>query len=121
MDPRILARFILDENENPFFKQGKKYKHYKVTIYIQSPPSETFAVTYELHESYSNPAREVFDKKTNFELTLTSYGDYSINAKLREKSYNRFITRGLFEALNDNYKQTNNRHIMQGLMDIKNH
>ena len=119
--PIICAEFKLDKHDKPIAYVHTPYKHYLIKIFIENAPEDTHAVTYELHESYVDPVREVFKGKDtpNFELYITSYGDYEIKAKIRQKNYSKFISRGLSEALRETYKNTSNPDIQDAINDIE--
>ena len=113
-----LTKFIARTEKGKLNMYKYKYKHYGILISIKNAPEDTHAVTYELHETYVDPVREVF-KCPNFEFEITSYGNYTIKAKIRRKSYTNFISRLLSEALRESYENRSNLDIQNAIKDIE--
>lgn len=123
--PTICAEFQLDETGNPEFLT-KRYKHYYIKLFIKNSPKNAYLVTYELHESYPDPVREVFGRQDtsgtdNFELRTTSYGDYLIKASVRTKDYVSLLSKMVSEALQESYGDIKNQAIRDALEDIAKH
>ncbi len=127
---KICAEFNLDENNKPLFDESPRYKrkHYQIKIFIENAPEDTHAVTYELSESHIDPVQEVFKETQsfnriqhipNFELETTSYGDFEIKAKIRQKDYANFVSRRLSDALREKYGDTSNPDIQNAINDIE--
>ena len=121
MNPaRIIVKFILDEAGKPRFTEVRNHKHYKISIHIETPPRDTYAVTYYLHESYFDPVREIRDSVSNFAFQTTSYGDYTIRAKIRTKSGSFTTRKRLYISLKESYIDTTSPEIEAALRDIYN-
>src|SRR6185295_7516279 len=75
---RVRAEIVLDENQNPGYLKGKSLNHYKVRIYTQTQNPDVGGVTYRLDSSYYDPVRESLNANRDFEIFLTTYGDYPI-------------------------------------------
>ena len=83
--PVIKATFELDNEGRPTFTQRGERRHYRIRLRIDNTPNDTYAVTYTLHETYYDPVRESRDRAAGFAEDLTSYGDYTVQAKVRSK------------------------------------
>ncbi|MBZ5614667.1 MAG: hypothetical protein LAO23_11710 [Acidobacteriia bacterium] len=83
--PVIKAVFELDEKGQPAFVEGTDHRHYRIRLHVENVPEDTYAVTYLLHETYYNPVRESRDRTVGFTEDLTSYGDYTVQAKIRSR------------------------------------
>lgn len=116
---RIVARFILDEVGKPHFTNPKAHSHYKISLHIEDLPSDAYAVTYYLHESYYDPVREIRDKASSFAFNTTSYGDYEVTAKVRTKEGALTTKRTLYEALKETYGDSASDEIRKALQDIR--
>lgn len=118
IEPKICAKFLLDINNKPKY-YVYAYKHFGIMLFIRNAPKDVHAVTYELHETYVDPVREVSRDVPNFELEITSYGDYEINAKIRQRDYATFISRCLSDALCETYENSSNPDIQNAINYIK--
>lgn len=83
--PRIKATFQLDEIGKPVMIQQGSLRHYRIRLEVEGVPEDTYAVTYVLHETYHDPIRESRDRTKGFAEDLTSYGDYTVQAKIRTR------------------------------------
>jgi hypothetical protein len=83
--PVIKATFELDEKGLPAFIERGDRKHYRIRLHVENVPDDTYAVTYKLHETYYDPVRESRDRAAGFTEDLTSYGDFTVQAKIRSK------------------------------------
>ncbi len=83
--PEIKAMFELDDQGEPVVIERGNNKHYKINLSLEDYPEDTYAVTYTLDDSYYEPVREVRQKENKFKESLTSYGDYIVQAKVRTR------------------------------------
>lgn len=81
--PTIRATFELDATGLPTAEEAGDLQHYHIKLHVDGAPPDTYAVTYVLDPSYHSPVREVRDSEAAFEEHLTSYGDYTVQAKIR--------------------------------------
>ena len=102
-NPEIRASFELDATGNPEAISSGDLEHYRIKLHIEGAPESTYAVTYLLDPSYRTPTREVLDKETSFEESLTSYGDYTVQAKIRTPEGITVIATPLSAALRQTY------------------
>jgi len=102
-NPEIRASFELDATGNPEAISSGNLQHYRIKLHIDGAPEDTYAVTYLLDPSYRTPTREVLDRKTSFEESLTSYGDYTVQAKIRTPEGVTVIAIPLSAALRQTY------------------
>lgn len=114
MTPKIKAEFILDADGKPIQESG----HYEIRLSIKDAPPDTHRVTWQLHETYYDPIRDVRDRNSGFAEVLSSYGDYEVKATVRLKDRSILATRGLAEALRDNYVGNTNPAVLGALSDI---
>jgi hypothetical protein len=75
-------------------------------------------VTYELDASYYDAIRDVRSAEGGFAEMITSYGDYSVKAKLRTTSGITSLRRGLYEALVEQHGTSDDPDIRKALQDI---
>lgn len=116
--PTIEAELSFDDSGKPrIIKRSRK--HYLIRLRTTNTPPSTYAVTYLLHESYPNPLREVRDKDADFPLETTSYGDYTVTAKVRHPEGVDIVTVDLARSLYEKYKNSNDPDIQQALKDIQ--
>jgi hypothetical protein len=98
--PTIKATFELDERGQPLLVQRDNLNHYRIRLQVEGAPEDTYAVTYVLHETYYAPVRESRDRAHEFAEELTSYGNYTVQAKIRTKNECPLVvTSSLSEAL----------------------
>ncbi len=115
---RIKATFQLDEQGKPIAIQRGDLKHYNITLHIEGAPVDTYAVTYVLHETYYEPVRESLNIDDNFSEDLSSYGDYSVQAKIRTKNGTISIASMLSLALVHGHKGQGTQAIEDAIKDI---
>ena len=71
---------------------------------MEGVPEDAYAVTYQLHESYYDPTREVHRQVPDFQQFITSYGDYDIKAQIKRKKDVDFLAETLSRALRQTYE-----------------
>ena len=101
--PSIKALFELDSTGHPKAINSGDLQHYRIKLYVDGAPPDTYAVTYVLDPSYLSSTREVLDRDTRFEESLTSYGDYVVQAKIRTPDGITVIATPLSMALRQTY------------------
>lgn len=116
--PVIKATFRLDERGRPAFFL-KNHKNYNIRLQVENAPDDTYAVTYTLHESYYEPVRESRDRANQFAEDLTSYGDYTVQAKVRSKQGVTTIATALSDALKRGHASALSPEIESALKDIR--
>lgn len=116
---KLMARFILDNQGRPMLIERDNHKHYWINLYVEGAPDNTYAVNYQLHESYPDPLRESRQQNDGFVEKLTSYGDYTVQARLRTKNRVEVIASELSEALARGYGDKVSPIIGEALDDIK--
>jgi len=123
----IKAEFELDEHGRPIMAGGRATRtragacgrnHYRIRLSVEGVPDDAHAVTYNLHESYRDPVREVLDDP-NFPLEITAYGDYEVVVKVRRKRFQETFRASLSSALRATYGSDPNRRISAALADIQ--
>jgi len=114
-DPILKAKFILDAQGKP---KGRASGDYQIKLFVENVPSDAYAVTYRLDESYYDPAREAINRVDDFAEEITSYGNYLIIARIRAKSSPKEIRRSLYDALMDFHRGNDDPSIMKALKDI---
>ena len=119
MEPQIVASFDLDSEGNPEAIQANDLRHYKIRLHVEGVPDETYAVTYGLHNTYFNPLRESTAKDKAFEEALTSYGDYSVRAKIRTTDGAYSISRNLTDALAAGYGSRTSDAVRAAIEDLR--
>jgi hypothetical protein len=116
--PAIKATFRLDTQGKPLRIQQGDQKHYEIRLHVEGAPEDTYAVTYLLHETYYEPVRESVNAVQNFAEDLTSYGDYTVQAKLRTKQGIVTIASPLSQALAEGHQGQCTPAIEAALKDI---
>jgi hypothetical protein len=119
LTPAIRATFKLDEKGEPEFIQQGNFKHYRISLQVENPPQDTYAVTYILHETYYDPVLESRDRKSGFAEELTSYGDYTLQAKIRTRDRVETLAIPLSAALERAYADNRTSQIEAALRDIR--
>ena len=117
--PQITATFVLDANGVPERIESGNLTHYKIRLKVDNAPEDTYAVTYRLHDSYHTPVREAIDRATLFAEDLTSYGDYSVQAKVRTRDGAFSVARDLSRALEAGHADALTGPIVTALNEIK--
>jgi hypothetical protein len=116
--PIIKATFELDEKGRPAAVSSGDLQHYRIKLKVDGAPPDTYAVTYVLDPSYHSPVREVRNSEASFEERLTSYGDYTIQAKIRSRDGITTIAVPLSRALLESYSGESNTAIAEALQNI---
>lgn len=119
--PEIVAQFELKASGEPEFIQQQRYRHYRLRLHVRAVPDETYAVTYTLHDSYPDPVRECLDRESGFEIRLTSYGDYTVQAHVRSKSGSLVVARLLSSALRAGHSSKSSPQVEDALRDVLTH
>jgi hypothetical protein len=117
-NPIIRATFELDEAGNPTAVKSGDLRHYHIKLHVDGVPPDTYAVTYLLDPSYHSAVREVRNRKTSFEEHLTSYGDYTVQAKIRARDGVMTVAVPLSAALAESYGKTPSPAIANALREI---
>ncbi len=117
--PTLKATFQLDEHGQPEHIQNEGLNHYLIKVEIEDAPEDTYAVTYQLDESYYEPIRESRDPLQRFAEDLTSFGDYPIQAKIRTKGGVLTVMSPLSAALKAGHQLQLSAKIQTALMDIQ--
>jgi hypothetical protein len=100
------ARFRLDPEGQPLFEPDEEepdLRHYKIELSLATPrAAEIDGVTYTLDkETYWDPVAASIDRKNNFAVRVSSYGDFevSVEVQLGPKAYEeRALLSDLLEA-----------------------
>jgi hypothetical protein len=116
---KLAARFVLDEEGRPKLTAGGDLKHYWIDLYVEDAPEDTYAVNYQLHESYYDPLRESREPSARFVERLTAYGDYTVQARLRTKTCVEPVCAELSEALARGHRGEASPIIAKALDDIR--
>ena len=117
-EPTIKATFELDESGSPAAVRAGDLDHYRIKLQVDGAPADTYAVTYVLDPSYHSPVREVRNAEASFEERLTSYGDYTIQAKIRGREGITTIAVPLSKALRESYNEKSSSAIIAALANI---
>jgi hypothetical protein len=117
--PVIKATFQLDEKGQPVFVRQADLKHYRIRLHVENVPDDTYAVTYLLDESYHNPVREARDGEGGFSEDLTSYGDYTVQAKIRSREGILTVAAPLSAALEAGQAMDASPEIVSALQEIR--
>jgi len=116
---QIIARFLLDDNGMPRFVEQDNRKHYRIELRVEGASPDTYAVNYQLHETYYDPIREVHDSQTQFAETFTSYGDFTVQAQLRNKTRVEVLTTMLSDALKRGHDDPPSPSVAMALKNIR--
>src|SRR5262249_17412858 len=79
-----------------------RYTHYRIKLWVEGAPTDTRSVTYRLHESYGEPLREV-SRGPSYDEEITSYGDFTLKALIRQPQDFDVVSVGLLDALRETY------------------
>jgi hypothetical protein len=120
MRASIVATFELDGKGRPKFTKHDDLKHYCIRLSLDQPPPDAYAVTYILHETYYDPVRESRDRATSFGEDLTSYGDFTVQAKVRTPERVLTLAVPLSTALTNGHHQHLTQPIAGAIDDIRN-
>lgn len=77
-DIELLAEFRRDENG----KIKRIHRSYGIRLFVRNFPTDAEKVVYKLHETYPVPTRTVENAINEFEIHLTSFGDYIYKVKI---------------------------------------
>lgn len=116
--PVIRATFELNDKGEPEVVKQNDLKHYRIRLQVDNLPRDTYAVTYLLDETYYDPVRESREPESAFPLELTSYGDYTLQAKIRTKERVETVATPLSAALRRSYRDNPTPQIEAALRDI---
>jgi hypothetical protein len=119
LSPVIKAMFELDQLGRPEAIQRENHKHYRIRLHVENVPDDTYAVTYLLHETYYEPVRESRDRNAQFAEDLTSYGDFTVQARVRSKEGVATIATPLSAALEAGHGANLPPEIMSAISDIR--
>jgi hypothetical protein len=82
--PEVIRRDIQLVHRAKFWKRMEGEEYWRLFISLAEPNPTTLRtidkVVYHLHETYQNRTREIFDKKSNFELKTSAWGEFEIYA-----------------------------------------
>ena len=120
-NPNIVAHFMLDPEGQPKVIKQADRKHYWIKLEIEGAPDDTYAVNYRLDDSYPDPVRESHNQSAGFAEELTSYGDYTLQAKIRRQSHIETVATDLSRALARGHADTLSPAIQAALRDIADH
>lgn len=119
--PTIKATFKLDADGNPNCIRQGNLTHYRIILKVENPPQDAYAVTYLLHETYYDPIRESRDRESAFAEEIMSYGDYTIQAKVRTHNNVETLAIPLSAALERTYGDNRTQQIEAALRNIREH
>lgn len=119
--PTIRASFELDASGRPAAVERHHLKHYHIKLHVDDYPPDTYAVTYVLDDSYYEAVREVRDRDAHFEERMTSYGDYTVQAKIRTRNGTTTVAVPLSTALAQSHGDAPNPAVAEALRDIAEH
>ncbi len=117
--PTLVAKFLLDAQGVPIVAFKGDPSHYLIELAVTNAPADTYAVTYELHESYYEPVRESRRRSEHFSEEITSYGDYNVRATVRGKARSQVILAELSEALRHGHGRNPPPEVAKALKDIE--
>jgi hypothetical protein len=117
MNSKITASFVVNSANQPITIQ-RKYTHFRIVLNVTDYPSGTYAVTYELHETFPNPIREVRSEpgREGFPLFIATYGDFNVYAEIRALNESYRISRLLSDALRETYVQMPPEKLPSGIL-----
>ena len=119
--PAIKATFELDEVGRPTAVGQGNLQHYNIKLSVDGAPDDTYAVTYLLDSSYYSDVREVRNADDGFEERLTSYGDYTVQAKIRARDGVTTVAVPLSTALALGHGSTPTDAVAAALRNIETH
>jgi hypothetical protein len=118
--PKLRASFDLDDSGQPKYVERDGLKHYRIRLNVEGAPAQSASVTYQLHPSYWDPVREVFDPKNGFAEEITSYGDFDVRASVSGSSSAGLTLNGQLSVLLEAEHRNPEGPVARALMDIKN-
>ena len=98
----VRAEFIKDDVAGVRYFQNSRHRHYKIRLWVDGAPEDTYAVTYMLDSTYRDPVREVRDDP-QFCLDTTTFGDYDLTVHVRRKRLTEKFQVRLSDALAASY------------------
>ena len=116
--PRIVARFKLDGEGRPEAVEAGGHRHYRIELRTEEAPEDTYAVNYELHDTYYDPMRESRRHDEGFAEPITSYGDFDVKAKIRTRNRVEVVSAPLSRALAQGHRDDANPAIRRAIEDI---
>jgi hypothetical protein len=116
--PTITARFSLDSDGRPEVLESGGLKHYHITLGIDGAPDDTYAVTYQLHETYYNPSRESRRRSEGFTQDITSFGNFTIQARIRTSTHVETVAADLYQALRRSHNDASRPEVAEALENI---
>lgn len=119
--PTIRATFELDAAGRPTAVETGDLRHYHIRLRVDGAPPDTYAVTYVLDPSYHSAVREVRASEAGFEEHLTSYGDYTVQAKIRARDGVTTVAVPLSTALAQSHGKAPSSAIAEALQNIAAH
>ncbi len=117
--PALVAHFVVDSEGIPSVVHQGDRNHYRIKLMVEGAPEDTYAVTYELHESYYEPIRESRSSIDGFAEEITSYGDYEVRATVRGKRQTQLIVATLSDALSRGQAKHDSEAIREALAYIR--
>jgi transcription initiation factor IIF auxiliary subunit len=116
---RVRAEFILDKDNNPEFIKGQARRHYKMKLIMETQNPDVQQVIYKLDPTYYDPIRESSDGNNNFEVELTSYGDYpvTVDAYVGSETVRKVVP--LSDLLSETHGEAGNANIKEAIEEIK--
>jgi hypothetical protein len=118
----VNASFLLDDKGNPLFTVGPSGNcHYKISLNVVTENPEVVNVIYKLHPTYYDPIRESSDRESNFQVIITSYGDYDLAVDVQAAGKLVTHTATLFDLLSESHKDSANPAIKEALEWIRGH
>jgi hypothetical protein len=116
---RLEAQFVLGSDGSPLVVADDKTNHYEIQLRVAEPPPGTYAVTYQLHDTYYDPVRESRSREQGFAEEITSYGDFEVQARVRGKDRTVATASLLSEALRRGHAGGMNESIERAIREIQ--
>jgi hypothetical protein len=117
----VKAEFVTGP-DGPESVEGRSAKHYKVKLSLTSSHPDLSRVVYKLDPStYYDAVRESTDSSRNFEVELTSYGNYPVQVEALIGKRSVRTKTSLIDLLDASYSRTDDGRILQALKDIREH
>jgi hypothetical protein len=116
---RIRAEFV--GGDEPIAQLGERLNHYQVRVFLETQNPDIERVTYKLDPTYYDPVRESVDRSRNYEVSLTTYGDYPVTVEVQVGSEIVRQTTPLLELLQETHRQSHSPRIQDALREIATH
>jgi hypothetical protein len=115
--PTIAARFVLDRRGRP--QWSKRENGYWLQTWLECAPGGTASVVWRLHSTI-RPVRETVEAAPEFRKDFVAHGDFTLRAELRTKRRAAVasVSRGLAEALDEQYPGGRAKPLQDALADI---